>query len=177
VGLAAELETRSNPERLAFDSFVALVPAKFSPIVITMAAFVAALGKDEQLAPIETSIKHLAVASQLLDDMGDWQDDLGARRLTHYLTRLAPRKAWHADDWPSVGELQQSIDKDWLDVAHMRMVTEWLGRASEVTRGLACPRWMAYLDGYGAIGADHLTRYTARHALRIIGPLAKSGEA
>lgn len=177
AGLAAELETRSDPDQLTFDGFVALVPGKFSPIVITMAAFVAVLGKDEQLAPIETSIKHLAVASQLLDDMGDWQDDLGARRLTYYLSRLAPREVWHADDWPTVGELQQRIDAAWLDVAHMRMVQEWLDRAGAVARDLACPRWMAYLDGYRVLAAEHLTRYKARHALQIVRPIVKAAEA
>ena len=177
VGLAAELSARSEPEQLTLDAFCAMVPFKFSPIAITMAAFCHALGQPGLLAPIELSIKHLAVASQLLDDMGDWEEDLQAGHLTYYLTQLAPPAAWQATDWPAASELQQRIDADWLDIHTTEMVLLWLERSLACVSGLPCSAWKAYLDGYCALARQHLERYGARHILRAIEPLVGSPEA
>lgn len=174
AGLAAELEVQLDPAQLTFERFVEMVPPKFSPIVITMAAFLCLLGREDLLDAIEASIKHLAVASQLLDDMGDWEDDLQARHLTYYLSRLATPEAWLAPNWPAREQLQYVIDGDWLDVKHMSEVQEWLDRSLEDVLGLECEGWTAYLEGYRSLAEQHLAHYKARHMLRIIGPIVEA---
>jgi hypothetical protein len=171
AGLAAELEVQVHPDRFSLSNFLTMVPGKFSPIVITMAAFAEVLGRRDLLAPIEASIKHLAIASQLLDDMGDWREDLEMGHLTFYMTRLAPPERWQASNWPSAEELQQHIDADWLDLEYMGIVQEWLDKSMEATQGLGCSRWDEYLDGYRNLADQHLRRYKARHMMHILGPL------
>jgi hypothetical protein len=171
AGLAAELDVQSHPHRFSLSNFLTMVPGKFSPIVITMAAFAEVLGRGDLLAPIEASIKDLAIASQLLDDMGDWPEDLEMGHLTFYMTRLAPPERWRASGWPSAEELQQPIDAAWLDLEYMGIVQEWLDKAMEATQGLGCTRWNEYLDGYRNLAGQHLTRYKARHMMHILDPL------
>lgn len=171
AGLAQELEFRSRPEPVDQEAFDGLVERKFSPIVITMAAFCHLLDRPQWLVPIEASIKHLAVASQLLDDVGDWEEDLAGRHLTYFLSLLAPPEAWRAPRWPAAGELRQRIDEDWLDIEAMARVQRWLDRSLQAVEGLDCPGWRAYLGGYRALAEQHLARFKARHLLRAIEPL------
>jgi hypothetical protein len=140
-----------------------------------MAAFVHALGRPELLAAIEASIKHLAVGSQLLDDMGDWEDDLRDHHLTYYLARLAPPHVWQASPWPETAALQAQIDANWLDLEGMHMAQAWLDRALDAVRDLPCNAWTAYVNGYRTLAGEHLKRYQARHLLRTIEPLLGGG--
>jgi hypothetical protein len=55
--LTAELEAQSSPDQLTFESFLAIVPSKFSPIVITMAAFVEVLEKTSYSGRSEAQSK------------------------------------------------------------------------------------------------------------------------
>jgi hypothetical protein len=176
AGLAAELDVQSRPERFTLSNFASMVPGKFSPIVITRAAFTEVLGCRDLLVPIEASIKDLAVASQLLDDMGDWREDLEMGHLTYYMTRLAEPERWRSSHWPSEEELRQRIDADWLDLKYMGMVQEWLDKSVEATKGLGCQGWDDYLDGYRSLAEQHLTRYKARHMMRILDPVVKLSE-
>jgi len=174
AGLAAERQCQEHPEQLIFESFLSFVPAKFSPIVATMAAFVHAVGRPEWLPAIESSIKRLAVASQLLDDLGDWEEDLQQRHLTLFLARLAPAEAWAGPDWPVPDDIQRRIADQWADIECVEMVQEWLEASLEAARGLACARWQEYLNGYRALACQHLARSKARHTLRLIEPLVRS---
>lgn len=171
AGLAMEMDAQTDPGKFTWESFVDMVPGKFSPIVITMAAMTEALGRRELLAPIETSIKCLAIASQLLDDMGDWQEDLATGHLTYFMTRLAPPVRWKTDDWPSEKELQDCIDANWLDLKYMGMVQQWLDKSAEATRELGCSGWDDYLDGYRDLAGRHMRYYEAQHLIGIIEPI------
>ena len=173
AGLAAERHAQQHPEQLSFERFLSLVPAKFSPIAATMAAFVYALGRPEWLPPIEASIKRLAVASQLLDDLGDWEEDLQQRHLTFFLACLAPAEVWLGPSWPAAEDIQQRIDDDWSDIKSMDTVREWLAGSLQAVAGLECARWKEYLNGYQALAGQHLIRYKARHMLHIIEPLVR----
>ena len=173
VGLGAELDSRANPGRLTFDDFVRAVSGKFSLVVVPMAAFVAVLGRGDLLGSIEASIKRLAVGCQLLDDVGDWQDDIAAGRPTYYMTRLAPPDAWRAPVDPSVEEIQGRIDAGWLDIKHMVVVQEWMGNAAESASSLGCTGWMEYVDGYRTLADEHMARFKARHLLRVLGPIVE----
>jgi hypothetical protein len=166
TGLAAELEAQSNPSLFSTDSFLTMAHAKFSPIVTYMAALVEVSGQKQALEPIEASIKHWAVAAQLLDDIQDWQIDVQARHLTYYLTQIAPPEIWEAAEWPSINDLQGRIDAGWLDVTSMQMTIKWLDKAIEAVDGLQCPKWVEYIDGCRSLADGFLTRFIARHILR-----------
>jgi len=131
-----------------------------------------ALGRPEWLPPIEASIKRLAVASQLLDDLGDWEEDLKQRHLTFFLARMAPAEVWLGPCWPPADDIQQSIDAKWADIECMETVQEWLGASLEAAE-LECARWKQYLDAYRALADQNLTRHKARHMLRVIEPLVR----
>jgi hypothetical protein len=176
-GLAEEIAARKAPEDYSFDRFIHMVRRKFSPIVVTMAAFCSALGKEEVLGPIETSIKDLAVASQLLDDLGDWKDDIGDRHLTYYLSILVPDDNWKAEEWPSVEELQQQIDDNWVDIKYLKIVIEWLDKSLTATQDLKFNSWNDYLNGYKVLAEEHLKRATAYHLYHVIDPLISSSES
>jgi hypothetical protein len=147
------------------------VPGKFAPIVVSLAALAESAGLPEAIAPMEASVKHLAIASQLLDDIGDAQSDLAARHLTYYLAQLAPSERWLAPEWPAWEELQARIDAAWHDARHLRLTLQWLDSAVGAVEGLDCPAWLAYLDYYRGLAEEHLTAATARHLARSLRPL------
>lgn len=169
--LVAELNLRSAPDQLSWETFKDMARGKFSPILITPAALVEAAGRPEWLSPIEASVKHLAVAAQLLDDIGDWTDDLPDRHLTYFLSRLAPPEAWSAATWPSQEALEQQINASWLDSEELGRAVEWLDRSIEALQGLDCPAWIEYLRGYRILADEQQTLAMARHLMRTLAPV------
>jgi hypothetical protein len=170
-GLAAELDAQSNPHRLTLETFLAMAHGKVGPIVTTVAALAEASRRPGVLGPIEASLKHIAVASQLLDDVGDWEHDAHVGHLTYYMAHVLPPDAWQSESRPSADELQGRIDAEWADVDHLRMVIEWLDRAVDAVGSLECPRWVKYVDGYRTLADQHLTTAMARHFVRVLKPL------
>ena len=168
AGLAGEIEARAHPERFSRRAFETMVRAKFAPIACTTAGLAVASGQPHLIGPIEESIKRLAVASQLLDDVGDWQSDLVDRHLTYYLAQLAPAECWLADRWPAAGELQPLIDAAWHDARHLRLTIEWLDGAVSVIQDLKYPGWVNYINDYRELADKHLTATTARHLARAL---------
>ncbi len=177
AGLAAEAAARAQPARFDREQFAPMVQGKFAPIVITIAAFAQATGQPGLVAPIEASIKALAVASQLLDDLGDWEQDRAGRRLTYLLAKLAPPAAWQAPEWPAAAELQACIDAAWADVTHLDDVVEWLDRAAAAVAGIDCPAWTEYLAGYRELALAHQRARIARHLARSLRSLLPEGQA
>lgn len=171
VGLAVERESQLTPEQFSFERFLSFVPAKFSPIAVTMAAFAHAVSRPAWLEPIEASIKHLAVASQLLDDVGDWEQDLEQCHLTYYLARMAPADVWRGQPWPSRDEIQQRIDAAWADIDALETVQNWLDRSLHAVADLECQGWKDYVRSYQVLAGQHLVRFKARHLLRAVEPL------
>ena len=144
---------------------------KVSPIVTTIVGLTEALGQTAVLVPIETSLKHIAVASQLLDDIGDWKHDLQVGHTTYYLSCLAHNEAWLLTGASSVEECQRKIDDEWLDVGQLGEVIEWLNRSLEAVREVDCPIWIEYVNGYKTLANRHMTGFTARHIMRILQQL------
>ncbi len=171
LGLRLEARARADPQQFTWEWFQVMVQAKFAPIVLTVAAFLTWLDLPERLPPIERSIKDLAVAAQLLDDLGDWREDLASGRLTYFLSRLAPPERWAERPWPSPAEIQQAIDASWEDLEHLDLIEAWLAKALDAVDGIVCPAWKAYLDGYRSLAQQHATRLGARHLLEAIRPL------
>lgn len=170
-GLAQEIHWRREPDLLTEARFVETVSAKFAPIALTMVAFLVAADRRNLIEPIERSIKNLAVASQLLDDLGDWEEDLRQHRLTLFIKSLSPKANWAGDDWPSANELQERIDRGWADINLLNEVGEWLDRSSAAVAEIDCPAWMSYLKGFRDLADRHLEGRTARHLAQSIQEL------
>jgi len=173
-GIAAELDSQSGRDRVDGESFRAMAHGKVSPVVVTVAALAEASGQPEVLNPIEASLQHIAVASQLLDDIGDWRDDVQSGHLTFYLSQVAGPGAWSDSQRPSLEDLEARIDGGWEDVKHMREVSHWLDKSLAAVEDLRCAGWVAYVEGYQTQADDHLTGFIARHILRAVRPLAEA---
>jgi hypothetical protein len=146
---------------------------KVSPIVATCAALAEVTGQPHLLPPIEESLKHIAVASQLIDDIGDWRHDVEVGHHTYFQSLVLPPAQW-GDSGPDPDQLQAEIDRNWHDVAQMACVIEWLDRSSAAVAGLECPGWLEYVDGYRILADKHRTRFVARHLVRVLRPLVES---
>ena len=173
AGIAAELDSQGNPSRVDRAAFCAMAHGKVAPVVTTIAALCAATDQPDVLEPIEASLKYIAVASQLLDDIGDWQEDVEAGHLTYYLTQVAEPELLRSPARLSVEEMRARIDRDWRDVEHMRAVMDWLGLALDAVRSVQCSGWLDYVEGYRRQADEHLTGFVARHLLRALRPLVE----
>ena len=168
AGLSEEYVLQSQPQLIDREALIKMAYGKVSPIVTTIVGLTEALGQTAVLVPIETSLKHIAVASQLLDDIGDWKDDLQVGHMTYYLSCLDPNAAWLLTERPSMEECQRKIDDQWLDVEQMGEVIEGLNRSLEVVREVDCPIWIEYVNGYKTLANEHVKGFAARHILRIL---------
>ncbi|MGE5222257.1 MAG: hypothetical protein ACM3PY_07460 [Omnitrophica WOR_2 bacterium] len=166
AGLSAEHAAQSRPEEFNFETLKVIAHGKVAPIVATLLALSAASGQMDLFPAMEASLKHISVASQLLDDIGDWQPDLRDRHLTYFLTLLDSPESWTQAEWPAVEKLQAVLDAGWIDVDGFKAVMQDLDRAIEAVRGMNCPAWVAYVDGYRKITDGHLERSIRRHLQR-----------
>ncbi len=171
AGLAKELEAQSNVHRMHLEDMIQMAHGKVSPIVTTIAALVEALGRPEVLRPIEASLKYIAVASQMLDDVGDWEDDINTGHFTYYLSCLMPSEVWEKGSEPSVDDLRSILEAGWTDVEHLRWVVEWLDHSIEAVRGMDCPAWIEYVDGYRKRTDENMTAAVARHLMEKLRPI------
>jgi hypothetical protein len=176
AGLAKELQAQLDPQNLSLEDLNTMAHGKVSPIVVTIAALSEASRQPEKLGPIETSLKHISVASQLLDDIGDWKHDLEVGHVTYYLTRLAPTGSSGSVGLPSVEVAQSKIDAEWIDVNHLEMVLDLLDDSTYAVRGIECPAWIDYVGGYHWLANEHLTTAMARHLVQKLRPLIKREE-
>jgi hypothetical protein len=166
TGLAKELQAQFDPQTLSFEDLHKMAHGKVSPIVVTIAALSEASGQAEKLGPIETSLKHIAVASQLLDDIGDWRHDIEVGHVTYYLTCLAPVGTFGVESLPAIEDAQSKIDAEWIDVDHLEVVLDYLEDSIEAVQGIECPAWIDYVEGYRWQANEHLTTAMARHLIR-----------
>jgi hypothetical protein len=167
-----EVDAQRNVAGLSAAALATMAHGKVAPIVTTMAAMAEASGRPALLGPIEASLNHIAVASQHLDDIGDWREDLHVRHLTYFLAQVLPG----SDPWPDEGTVQDGIDREWSDVGHLQQVLEGLEAAQDAVRGISCPGWTAYVEGYTTLADEHLTRALARHLARVLGPIVHPPE-
>ena len=174
-GLALERGMRAALGAFSYPDFQRMVKAKFSPIVLTMSAYLTATERGDLQEPIENSIKHLAVASQLLDDLGDWEEDMRGGRLTYFLScAVAPREAARLEAGLAE-EVEERIRSSWLDVDHLNLAAEWLDRARASVEGIPCPNWIEYLEGFRSLTLEHIRQSTAGHLVQTLDPLVARG--
>jgi hypothetical protein len=173
AGLARELQAQLDPHNLTLEDLETMAHGKVSPIIVTIAALSEVSGQPDKLDPIETSLKHIAVASQLLDDIGDWRHDIEVGHVTYYLMRLASPDSLRRVGLPAVEEAQSRIDVEWSDVNHMEMVLDLLEDSIKAVRGIDCPAWIEYVEGYRWLTNEHLTTAMARHLVQKLRPLVE----
>ena len=171
AGLSAELDAQADTSCMREETFIRMAHGKVSPIVVTLAALAEASGQPEVLPHMEASLKHIAVASQLLDDIGDWQQDIEAGHVTYFLTEVPPYRNSQAMPAHEVEAARTAIDADWLDVDFLNVTLDWLKKSVEAARGLACPGWLEYVEGYRQLTDEHLTVAVARHLVRVLRPI------
>ena len=165
-GLAAEVEARAKPKQFTRENMIVMAQGKVCPGVVTIAAMAEASDQQDVLRPIEKSLKSLAVASQLIDDVQDWQYDVEVGHLTYFLACLVPVDGWVAEEWPSFEELQQCINDEWVDVDHWREAMHWHDRSIESVYDTFCPTWTDHVHDKRTGANKHLEVAIARHLTR-----------
>ncbi len=171
AGLAAELDSQTDTSSVREATFIRMAHGKVSPIVVTLAALAEASGRPAVLPHLEASLKHIAVASQLLDDIGDWREDLEVGHVTYFLTQILPVRDRQATAPQIVESARAAIDADWLDVDYLQVTLSWLEKSAQVVSGLECPGWLEYVEGYRQLTDEHLTVAVARHLVRVLRPI------
>ena len=170
AGLAKELVTQTSPEVIEMENLERMAHGKVSPIITTITGLAYALEQPGVLEPVERSLKHIAVASQMLDDIGDWQHDLKVGHNTYYLAQIFDGKSRIADA-ERINQVQDRVDETWADVEHLRLVIEWLDDSLSAVSDVECPGWVEYVEGYKELTDDHLTTAIARHLVRKLRPM------
>jgi len=165
-GLAAEVEARTKPEVFTRENMIVMAQGKVCPGVMTIAAMAEASGQQDVLRPVEKSLKNLAVASQLIDDVQDWESDVEVGHLTYFLACLVPVDDWVAGERPSIEELQQRINDQWIDVDHWREAMYWHDRAIELMHDIFCPTWTDHVHDKRTLADKHREVAIARHLTR-----------
>jgi hypothetical protein len=172
-GMTLELAGRIDPGGLTPQAFYTLASARIAPMITVVAALAEVTGEPSLLPPVEASVKAVIVAGQLLDDIGDWKDDLEAGRINFYLARLCPPGTWLTGEMPPQEQLQDAIDADWRDVEGLGMVMDWFQKGLSAVQDLECSAWVEYVEGYRALTQRLLTASVTRHLARSLRPLAQ----
>jgi hypothetical protein len=162
-GLATEVYLQSHPAGFTSQTLATIAHGKVSPIITTLVALSFAIERLQNIPALEASLDHIAVASQLLDDIGDWQVDLKNQHMTYFLAELAKTQISTHPDWPSQEALELKLQSEWVDIIHLKQVMQGLDLAIESVRGLDCPDWLRYVEGYRTLTDGHLDRTITLH--------------
>ena len=169
-GLGLEVDAQSKQSPLTWEILEATAHGKVSPIICTIAALAVAQEHPERLDPISQSLKHIAIASQLLDDIGDWSHDYTVGHHTYFLSEANAHPGIDPRD-TDADALLAAIDESWLDVDHIQLVMDWLEKSLSAVESMRCQGWVDYVNGYIELADGHLKRAVARHLQRVVGPL------
>jgi len=173
-GLATEITIQETPEVIDLAMFKTMAYGKVSPIVTTIAALSTALGAERFIEPIEASLKHIAVASQMLDDIGDWKEDIKQGHVTYFLAIVSGVEDGFWDGKISHYNIQSRINETWEDVHQIEGVIDWLDRSVDAVGSIDCPQWLEYVNGYRVRADQHARRFIACHMQQALRPLLKN---
>jgi hypothetical protein len=171
AGMSIELQAQSDPRCFTAETFFTMACARIAPMLTVVAALADASEQPDLLPALEASVKPVIVAAQMYDDIGDWQEDLEAGRVTYYLTRLVPQHAWETADLHAAEDIRRAIDHGWVDVAHLRNVVGWFDEAIAVLGTRECRTWRDWVHQYRTAADQHLSMFVARHLARSLRPL------
>ncbi|MCJ7621956.1 MAG: hypothetical protein MUO76_00515 [Anaerolineaceae bacterium] len=166
--LAIELDLQTNPKALSEEDFQAMAGGKVSPVVITIAAFAAAVDRIDILEPIESSLKHTFIAGQMHDDVLDWQYDLEASHCTYFLSRYLLTEDEQTQKWPTAEDILEKMETNWEDTGQLDMAVEGYKCAIEAVAGLDCDRWVSALEGTIQTAEEHKRELYRVHVVRAI---------
>ncbi len=167
--LATEVEIQQRRGRVAESSLQAMAAGKVAPIVVTATALAVRAGREAALPALEESLGKIALASQLLDDVNDWRQDIAHRHWTHFLGQFESegREPW--DAWPTAEWIEGRIRTGWQDVEALTRVGEWLEESVVALGDLDCPAWRDYVEGYRLLTTSHLNYAVAAHLRDAVG--------
>jgi hypothetical protein len=154
------------------DLFRSIGEGKAAPPMMTVAAFIEALGLQAMLPSLERSILASVMASLIGDDLHDWREDLAERRLTFFLSRLASDKRWAEGIWPDEAKLQSVIDSEWMDVKYWRKTKGYLETALAEVQDIPCTSWKAFIDRHRILADGRCRSSIARHILKKVEKIA-----
>jgi hypothetical protein len=164
-GLALEVDLQHHPRQIKFSELERMAYGKVSPIIVTLTALCILTEQEGLLSPIEQSLKSIAVASQLLDDVGDWEIDVTEGHYTYFLTNLVRPDLWNKPARVARDEIKKQIKKEWADVDGLQTVLQWLERSMKSVEELNCDGWNAYVQNYKDVTKTHIREATALHIL------------
>jgi hypothetical protein len=170
-GLSLEVAGQEDSSLFSDDSLMKISAGKAAALVTTIAALESQIIESDHLDVIERSINYTMMASQMLDDVGDWKEDILSGHKTHFLSLL---RSNHDDFWDGTWEItdiQAKIDQSWEDVRQLNRVVEWLDQSIQLVNSLECNRWVEYVNGYRERAEMHARRFTAQHIKQAIQPL------
>jgi hypothetical protein len=172
-GLILELRLRSGKESFTEKAFVEIAKAKGSTVVTTIAALTQLSDQIDIFRSLESSINHGVAAALFGDDLRDWKEDLKAKRLTYFLSSLAPPSTWHSTSWPSVVETRILIAAKWANVRHLQSMVDRLDHALKDVDGIDCPGWKEYLSYYRELATGQLHISFANQIIQGLGDLVE----
>lgn len=167
--LAMEIEIQGRRGAVALSALEAMAAGKVAPIVVTVTALARRAGREAALSGLEASLGQIAVASQLLDDVNDWRQDLAHQHWTYFLGCFESERRGPSDPWPTAGWIEGRIRAGWQDVEALTQVGEWLEESLAVLDDLECPAWRDYVEGYRMLAIGHLNYAAAAHLRDAVG--------
>lgn len=173
--LAREIELQKRRGTVAESSLETMAAGKVAPIVVTVTALARRAGRETVLPVLEESLGKIAAASQLLDDVNDWRQDLDHRHWTHFLGRLEPERRGHSDPWPTAAWIEERIRVGWQDVEALTRVGEWLEESLAALDDLGCRAWVDYIEGYRLLTTSHLNYAVAAHLREALSVVLAEG--
>ncbi|MGH2627838.1 MAG: hypothetical protein ACRDHY_14445 [Anaerolineales bacterium] len=172
--LAEEIEIQQSRRAVSESSLEAMAAGKVAPIVVTVTALAHRARRVDILPGLEDSLAKIAAASQLLDDVIDWRQDLARHHWTHFLARF-PSEGWAASEsWPTEEWIEERMRAGWQDVDALTRAGDWMAQSLAALGDLACPAWRDYVEGYSLLTTSHLNYAVAGHLREAVGAVLQA---
>lgn len=110
-------------------------------------------GRRSYLGPLNDSFDLYYLSEQLVDDFRDWKEDLAAGRYSYLLTSVLNQcglrgklEGLEADGVAQV--VGKHMYLSGVAEGYLAQAIDYCEQAKERVRGLACPRWIRFLDTF-----------------------------
>lgn len=164
-GLAVEAEANRSGTFSSMEDFLAMTSGKVAPIAIGLAAFSAFLGTWESWPEQLRTLRSIAAASQMLDDVGDWRLDAASSHTTYFLNLVRAQSGSPLSDESG---LEKTIQDSHLDILMLEQSIRWLDESIEAGCRLRAHGWLCYVRDYRAKTMDHLAVHYGLHLRRVL---------
>lgn len=175
----------------SFDDLMSRLSRKSAMAKLIPLALCSLSGRRKHLGALNDSFDLYYLSEQLVDDFRDWKDDLAAGRHSYLLTSVF--KAF--DLRPKIegldaGEAEQVVGKHMylsgLAEGYLARAIEYCEQAKARVRGLACPRWLNFLNTFQLgiqVSQSNISKRSRRHLLRperyeyLLAPAAEASDS